>query len=24
VLCGVSKRAQELLRVTALDTQWAI
>jgi anti-anti-sigma factor len=24
VLCGVSKRAQELLRVTALDTLWAI
>jgi anti-anti-sigma factor len=24
VLCGVSPRAQELLRVTALDTLWAI
>jgi anti-anti-sigma factor len=24
VLCGVSHRAQELLRVTALDTLWAI
>src|SRR5262245_21335904 len=24
VLCGVTKRARELLRVTALDTLWAI
>ena len=24
VLCGVSKRARELLRVTSLDTLWAI
>lgn len=24
VLCGVSKRARELLKVTALDTLWAI
>jgi anti-anti-sigma regulatory factor len=24
VLCGVSEKARELLRVTALDTIWAI
>jgi anti-anti-sigma factor len=24
VLCGVSERARELLRLTALDTIWAI